>query len=366
MPIEVESPESLGYNTIECNLAESSVRDVLFKHLQINLDELVICYGDHIGKPELRALIAAEFTGIHADDVLLTIGAAGALFVIHSSLLAAGDHIIVVRPNYAVNIETPKAIGCSISYIDLQFENSYALDIEAVRAALTPSTKLISITTPHNPTGTVVDEKTLAALCTLAEEYGCYLLVDETYRELSFAVPTPLAAGISNRAISVSSVSKAYGIPGIRLGWIITKEAALQQLFLAAKEQGHICNSVVDEEICYQYLLKKESYFTAIKKEVQYCFNHLEQWMDNHAYLEWAKPSGGVVCFPRFRRGVEIDTEKFYNILLNRYKTYVGPGHWFEQSKRSFRLGFGWETREAFVKGLQNIDKAIEESLGVG
>jgi aspartate/methionine/tyrosine aminotransferase len=363
MPIEIESPESLGYNTIACNLAESSVRDVLFKDMDIRLDDLVIAYGDHIGKPALRELIAAEFTGIHADDVLLTVGAAGALFIIQTSLLTAADHLIVVRPNYATNIETPRAIGCAISFVDLRFEDGYALNIADVKGAIQPNTKLISITTPHNPTGTILDEATLTALCKLAEQHGCYLLADETYRNLSFNAPTPLVASISDKAISVSSVSKAYGIPGIRLGWLVTKDRALQHLFLAAKEQVHICNSVVDEEICYQYLLKKDSYFTAIQKEVAYCFAALQQWMEQHKYLEWVKPSGGVVCFPRFKEHVVIDMEKFYEILLQQYKTYVGPGHWFEQSKKSFRLGFGWETRDAFKNGLENIDKAIGECL---
>ena len=363
MPIEIESPESLGYNTIECNLAESSVRDVLFKNMGINLDELVICYGDHIGKPELRQLLAAEFAGIQADDVLLTVGAAGALFIIQTALLTSSDHLIVVRPNYATNIETPRAIGCQISFIDLTFENGYILNVDDVKAAIQPNTRLISITTPHNPTGTMPGETTLSALCTLAEEHNCYLLADETYRNLAFTSPTPLAASISNRAISVSSVSKAYGIPGIRIGWLITQDAALQQMLLAAKEQVHICNSVVDEEICYQYLLKKDSYFTAIQNEAGYCFNVLQEWISQHRYLQWVKPSGGVVCFPRFKEAVNIDVEKFYSSLLQQYKTYVGPGHWFEQSKRSFRLGFGWETRDAFIKGLANIDKAIAGSL---
>jgi len=363
MPIEIESPEGLGYSTIECNLAESSVRDVLFKDMDIRLDELVIAYGDHVGNPALRKLIGADFAGIDAEDVLLTVGAAGALFIIQTSLLTTNDHLIVVRPNYATNIETPRAIGCAISFIDLRFEDGYALDIDAVKAAIRPNTKLISITTPHNPTGTILDESTLTVLCRMAEEHSCYLLADETYRNLAFDKPTPLVASLSDKAISVCSVSKAYGIPGIRLGWLITKDAQLQNLFLAAKEQIHICNSIVDEEICYQYLLKKDSYFTAIQKEVAYCFNKLKAWMEQHEYLGWVEPNGGVVCFPRFRQNANVDIEKFYAVLLQQYKTYVGPGHWFEQSKRSFRLGFGWETKEAFVKGLENIDRAIGDCL---
>ncbi len=360
MPIEIESPESLGYDSIACNLAESSVRDVPFREIDINLDDLVIAYGDHIGKPALRKLIAGFYTGIDTADVLLTVGAAGALFIIQSSLLQGGDHIIVVRPNYATNIETPRAIGCAISFIDLFFEENFALDTEKIKKAIRPNTRLISITTPHNPTGTLVGRDDLDSLCRLAEQHDCFLLVDETYRDLCFQTPTPLAASLSKNAISVSSVSKAYGIPGIRSGWIITRNTFLQQLFLAAKEQIHICNSVVDEEICYQYLSKKQNYFPAIEQAVKSNFHLLKKWMENHASLEWVEPSGGVVCFPRFKNEVQLDMEKFYACLLERYKTYVGPGHWFEQSKRFFRLGFGWEKQDAFLQGLANIDKAID------
>jgi len=363
MPIEIESPESLGYDSIECNLAESSVRDVQFKEMDIDLNNLVIAYGDHIGKPALRELIANGYKNISTEGILLTVGAAGALFIIQTSLLNKSDHLIVIRPNYATNIETPRAIGCEISFIDLHFEQGYELDIKKIKSAIQPNTKLISITTPHNPTGTMVSNENLFALCKIAEQYHCYLLVDETYRDIFFETPTPLAASISKHAISVSSVSKAYGIPGIRLGWIISQDKSLQELFLAAKEQLHICNSVVDEEICYQYLAKKEKYFPAIKQEVKSNFEILKKWIADHPYLEWIEPSGGVVCFPRFKNNIEIAIEKFYKLLLEEYKTYLGPGHWFEQSKRSFRLGFGWEKKEAFKRGLKNIDKAIAESL---
>jgi aspartate/methionine/tyrosine aminotransferase len=359
MPIEIESPECLGYDSIECNLAESSVRDVLFGDINLDLNNLVIAYGDHIGKPALRELIAGDHKNISAEDVLLTVGAAGALFIIHSSLLTKDDHLIVSRPNYATNIETPKAIGCEISFIDLHFEEEYALDIEKIRTVIQPNTKLISITTPHNPTGAMLTGEQLVSLSKLAEENNCYLLVDETYRDISFQSPPPLSATLSKKVISISSVSKAYGIPGIRLGWLICSDPSLQHLFLAAKEQIYICNSVIDEEICYQYLLKKKKYFPAIQKEVKTNFSMLKKWITDHPYLEWVEPSGGVVCFPRFKQDVQIDIEKFYKILLENYKTYVGPGHWFDQNKRNFRIGFGWEKQEAFEKGLKNIDRAI-------
>jgi DNA-binding transcriptional MocR family regulator len=120
---------------------------------------------------------------------------------------------------------------------------------------------------------------------------------------------------------------------------------------------------VVDEEIAYQFLLKKEQYFPSIEQEVKANFEVLKKWIQGHPFLEWVEPVGGVVCFPRFKWGLPIDIEKFYACLLTKYKTYLGPGHWFEQNNRSFRLGFGWGPSNAFGKGLENIDNAIKESL---
>ena len=364
MPIEIESPEQMGYDNVKFNLTESSVSDVHYKDLDINLNELLLCYGHHVGKPELRELIAKEYKGIAGDDVLLTASAASALFMIATSLLSEKDHLIVIRPNYATNIETPRAIGCGISFVDLLFENKFGVDVDKIKALINPNTKYISITCPHNPTGTMISESTLKEIMKIAEDANCYLLVDETYRDLSLTNKLPLAASISDKVISVSSVSKAYGLPGIRIGWLITKNKQLQELFLAAKEQIFICNSVVDEEIAYRFLLKKDIYFDKIKKHIGKNYSILTSWMGNNKYMEWVEPSGGVVCFPRIKNSVKIDLVKFYDVLNTKYKTFVGPGHWFEMDDRYMRIGYGWPKAEEFQSGLKNIIASIEGSIG--
>ena len=125
MPIEVESPEEFGYDRIRCNLAESSFTDTPLRELGVRLDELVLMYHDHRGHSELRRQLA-ENLGVAPGEVLTTVGAAAALFMIATSLLEPTDHLVVVRPNYATNIETPRAIGCAISYLDLQFDAGLA------------------------------------------------------------------------------------------------------------------------------------------------------------------------------------------------------------------------------------------------
>ena len=257
MPIEVESPEELGYERIRYNLSESSISDLALADLELTLPNLTLLYGAHRGSDRLRALIVAEDPALSADDVLITSGAAGALFIVATALLSPDDHLVVVRPNYATNIETPRAIGCAVTHVDLTFEERFRIDIAKLAAAITPRTKLISITCPHNPTGVLCTESELRQIVGLARERGCYLLVDETYRDLSLDGVLPLAASLGTHAISVSSLSKAYGAPGLRVGWLITRDRNLQELFLAAKEQISICGSVIDEWVAEQILERR-------------------------------------------------------------------------------------------------------------
>lgn len=361
MSIEVESPEQMGYGNIECNLAESSVSDAVLGQLNLNINDLVLCYGDHVGKPELRKIIAAE-AGVQFDDVLLTAGAAAALFIINTTILNRNDRIIVVHPNYSTNIETPRAIGCEIDLFELMLEENFHLDIAALEKLITPATRLISITTPHNPTGKMMSEEELRSIIAVAEKHNIFLLVDETYRDIAFQKLPPVAASMSEKVISVSSVSKAFGLPGIRLGWIVCRDKALMEMFLAAKEQIYICNSVVDEEIAYQFLLRKSEFFPRVKAHVEENYKVLYDWLHRQKDMEFVLPQGGVVCFPRIRKQSNIDIEKFYRTLNEKYKTFVGPGHWFEMDDRYMRIGFGWPEKEELKNGLGNISSALKEA----
>jgi aspartate/methionine/tyrosine aminotransferase len=363
MPIEIESPEQLGYQNVKYNLTESSVSDTIYQHLHLNIQDLKLAYGDHLGKPELRALLVSEFPSLDPGQVLITSGAASALFIAATSLLEKEDHLIVVRPNYASNIETPRAIGCEISYIDLTFESGFSLSVEAVQKAIKKNTKLISITHPHNPTGTVVPQHTLMQLALLAEKHNCHLLVDETYRELNRSSIYPMAASLHKNMISVSSVSKAYGLPGIRIGWLITQNKTLFEKFLAAKEQIFLCNSVLDEEIAFQYLSQKEKYFSAIKTRIAENYKILLHWISSETRMEMILPEGGVVCFPRIKES-PADMKAFYWLLNKNYHTFVGPGYWFEMPDQYMRIGFGWPDPEELAQGLKNISLCLDEISG--
>jgi aspartate/methionine/tyrosine aminotransferase len=360
MPIEVESPEQLGYERIKYNLSESSVRDRSLAELGFELDDMVLFYGDHVGHPGLRELIAEESGGgVGGDDVLVTAGAAAALFIIATTLLERGDHLVVVRPNYATNIETPRAIQADISYLELSFDEGFVIDVDKLAALMTPRTKYVSITLPHNPTGQLVDGDELRRLVDAVERAGCRLLVDETYREMTFGAPLPVAASLSPSAVSVSSLSKTYGIPGIRSGWLVCRDRDLMRTFLAGKEQIGICGSVVDEELAYRALSQRDAFLPANLRRIRAALDVMREWMAGEELMEWIEPKGGVVSFPRIKPEAPVDVDEFYRVLNDEHGTYVGPGHWFEQPRRHMRVGFGWPTLEELRGGLGAMSASL-------
>lgn len=364
MSIEVESPEQLGYDTITYNLSESSVADRRLRDLAVDvadLEDLLLCYGDHLGDPVLRAAVAGGDDGLEPDDVLVTPGAAAALFCTATSVLEPGDHAVVVRTNYATNLETPRAIGADLDVVDLAFEDGWALDLDRVRSLVRPGvTRLLSVTCPHNPTGTMLDLTTLHALVELAETTGAVLLVDETYRDLTHGDALPMAATLSPRAVSVASMSKAYGLPGLRVGWAVCRDRALAETLLAAKEQVLICGATLDEAIAGRVLAVRAAVLAPILEDVRARLAVVESWLAGQAHFEWVAPSGGVVGLVRARPEVALDTARFYDVLLREHGTYVGPGHWFELDDRHFRLGFGWPTHQELQAGLRALTAAAE------
>lgn len=131
---------------------------------------------------------------------------------------------------------------------------------------------------------------------------------------------------------------------------------------LAAKELIHISHSVVDEEIAFRYLKRKSTHLAKIKEEIDVKFGIMKSWMNHQDELEWCEPAGGVVCFPRIRQEIDVDIDRFYQVLNTTYKTFVGPGHWFESERRYMRIGYGWPTKDDLEQGLQNISRAIREA----
>ena len=363
-PIEVESPEQLGYSAITNNLAESSVSDMRLADygIEADVEQVLLPYGDHLGSERLRALIAGE-GGLRADDVLVTPGAAAALFIVASALLEPGAHALICAPNYVTNLETPRAIGADVERLELRFEEGWRLDPESVASRLRPDTRLVSVTYPHNPTGSMIGPGELRTIVEIVDDHPhARLLVDETYRELAYGDPLPMAATLSPRVVGVSSMSKTYGLPGLRVGWLTSRDEQQMETFLAAKEQIFISGAVLDEELAARVLERRTSILPLVHDKVREHLATVDEWLVAGDTFEWVEPRAGVVCFPRIRSDVDVDVDRFYRILLDEYGTYVGAGHWFDQDRRYFRLGFAWPTRAELVRGLESLELAAANS----
>jgi len=195
-------------------------------------------------------------------------------------------------------------------------------------------------------------------LIRIADQWKVYVLIDETYRDACYKTRYPLLAGYHPRFISVLSFSKGYGLPGIRIGGIITKDKKLQELFLAAKEMIQICNPPLEEAIAYHVYQQKSIYLDSINQAAQANLEILKQWLTTETRVEAMLPEGGVVCYARINP--ELDFNSFYRILWNDFGTHVGPGHWFDMPDQYMRLGFGYPTAEQLKQGLENISKALD------
>jgi aspartate/methionine/tyrosine aminotransferase len=163
--------------------------------------------------------------------------------------------------------------------------------------------------------------------------------------------------------LGVSSMSKTYGLPGLRIGWLTCRDEQLMETLLAAKEQIFICGAVLEEELAARVLERRATVLPLVQGKTQRHLALVRDWIDGHELFEWVEPAAGVVGFPRIRPEIDVDIDGFYRALLEEHGTYVGPGRWFDQDPRFFRLGFAWPTADELEGGLEGLDLAAAGSI---
>lgn len=354
MPLE-DWFDSYQYE-VDYDIGESGVKYVGLGSLGLDLEHVQLRYGHHRGSPELRSIISEQYEGLAADQICVTNGSSESNFSVVASLVGDSDHMVVEHPNYPSLYEVPRSLGLSHDLFRIVYEEGFKPDLGRLEQLIKPNTELVTLTHPNNPTGSVISEKTLREVIELVESRNAYLLHDETYRELSFEKPPPPAATLSDHAISMTTMSKAYGIPGIRIGWIAGPKHIVESV-RAVREQLTICNNVLGEAIAMSVLNKRETILKGVRQRVQRNFETLKRWMAHQDVLEWVEPSGGVVCFPRLKNGSS--TEELCRTLATKYRTFTVPGYGFEMN-RHLRIGFGGDAEE-LDEGLKRLTQAIKE-----
>lgn len=326
------------------------------------LDSLWLGYTETWGAPDLREAIAATYDGLSASNILCFAGAEEGIYAAMRVMLTPDDHAIVSVPNYQAAETVPLGL-CAVTGVPLLEDENWRLDLDAVRAAIRPNTKLISVNLPNNPTGALMPQDDFAELVEICRAHDLYLFSDEVYRllERDESKRLPQAAEIYEKGISLNVMSKAYGLPGLRIGWIASPDTALLLKFERYKHYLSICNSAPSERLAVMALSVSDRILERNRALIAENLEKVDAFFADHADLfDWTRPDGGCVAYPRYRGadGVEAfcrDLVEEQGVLLLPASVY--HSELMDAPAGRFRIGFG---RRGIDAGLTAMRAFLE------
>lgn len=318
------------------------------------------CFGytEIKGLPTLRKTIARSlYPSLTADNILCFAGAEEGIFCSLLTLCSSQDHIIVLGPCYQSLAEIPKFTGATVTTIDLKEENNWSIDIEAIKSSIQTNTKMLIINFPHNPTGQIITSNELTELIQLLNKHNIWLFSDEVYHLLgrlkdSWAKP---AATLYDKAISLGVMSKAYGMPGLRVGWIACQNQNILQQIEKTKHYTSLCNSGPAELISLIALRNKDIILARNNDIVAKNLLLLDSFFKKYAHLfSWVRPQGGCTGFVKYVGPETVDM--FCSRLIDQAHVLLLPGSVYSVSSNHFRIGFG---RRNMLEALTELEKFI-------
>jgi aspartate/methionine/tyrosine aminotransferase len=305
------------------------------------LDALHLGYTESSGAPELRTAIAGIYQGKTSDEVLVLSSAEEGIFVYYNALFSSTDHLIIETPCYQSGLELARATGASISTWERHYEDAWVHDFERLEKLIRPNTKAIYLNTPSNPTGINMTADTFWAVIALAREHKMIIFCDEVYRELEHQPINRLPAicEVYEHGISLGSMSKSYGLPGLRLGWLVTQNHALLEKFLDFKFYTTICSSAPSEYLSALALRNRHVLLERNLKIVHDNLPLLQSFFERHQNLfSWVKPNASPIGFPRVH-GIQ-DVREFCEEIVQETSVLLLPGDVYQQPQH-LRIGYG-------------------------
>jgi len=332
------------------------------------LEELRLGYTEPQGHPELRAAIAGQYERTGPDDVLVFCGGEEAIYALMHVAFEPGDRVAVHFPCYQSLHEVARGCGCEVLLWRVRAIDDWALDVDALwrqdRSRGAGGERRLAgavVNLPHNPTGALMDRPDFEALVARADAEGVRLISDEVYRllELRDGDRLPAACDLSETAVSLGVVSKSFGLPGLRIGWVATRDRRLLDRLAAFKDYLTICPPAPSELLAALALRHAEHVAGRNREILRRNLERLIELMDRHSdRLQWVAPRGGPVAYPALRGGV--GTHHFCTDLLERAGVLLLPGSTFDpDDHRHFRIGYG---RAGFAEGLDALDAYLERS----
>lgn len=337
------------------NLSLSGLGGLSHDELAFDWDCLEI-NGDHpYGYPPLLEAIAARYRA-GVDNVCPVVGASQGIFSVCAAFLEPGDDVLVEKPAYEPFLAVPRLFGANVLRFERRFGNGYRIDLEEFRQAFTPRTKLVLLANPHNPSGVALSHEEIRALALASEEKGAAVLIDEIYLEFLQGGMARTAFGLTPNIIVTSSLTKVFGLAGLRCGWVLARPglaASLRRLM----DYMIVEQVFIGEQVAARMFARLDEIRQRSRPLIERNLRIVSDFLRSQENLEWVPPDPGIICFPRFRGAG--NTAELARRLLDGFDTSIVPGRFFEDPS-GFRLGFGIPT-DRLVHGLSNLREALAE-----
>jgi len=337
------------------NLASSGVQHYRLARLGVSLTDLELSGASFYGYAPLQQAIAAK-CGVSPDTVVAANGTSMANFLALATLIAPGDEILMEQPTYELLLSAALYLGADVKRFSRRAETNFALDPSEVERAITPRTRLVVLANLHNPSNAYVDDDTLRQIGDIAARVGAHVLVDEVYLDAAFARSPQTAFRLGENFITTSSLTKVYGLSGLRCGWILAAPALAQRMWRLNDLFGVIPPHPSERLSCIALARLPEiaAHSRALLERNRTLANSFFQTRRDD--IETPPITDGMIAFPRLRRG---DVDALCALLRERYETSLVPGKFFEMPEH-FRLSIGGDT-EMLRGGLERLGAALDE-----
>jgi len=319
---------------------------------------LKLGYTDSTGHPMLRESIAGTYGSVSADDILVLTPEEG-IFLAMQALLKPGDHVVCTFPGYQSLYELARSMGCELSLWKPDEDRGWHFSLRQFANLIRDDTKMVVVNFPHNPTGVMLTRAGYTSLIDIVRQSGAYLFSDEMYRFLEFDREATLPAGcdVYRKAISLSGLSKTFGLPGLRIGWVATRDHNILEQMRLLKDYTTICNSAPSEILGLMAVRDRENIIARQMARIRRNIKILDDFFGKYSdCMRWNRPMGGSICFPRM--SITDDTSEFCETLVRKTGIMLVPSRIFQYGNHHVRIGFG---RENFPEIIERFSDYIDE-----
>ncbi len=356
---DMERMQSDWEHRVRYDLSESGVEALTLEEAARDLADLGgthLGYAEGRGREATRALVASFHSGNAAENVLVTTGTSEANFLALATLVSAGDEVAVVMPNYMQVHGVAQALGARVREVWLREERGWTIDLDRLRGAVNARTRVICVCQPNNPTGQVLSASEVAAIARIADERGAWVLADEVYRGAERSGDESASfANQSERVIVTGGLSKVYGLPGLRIGWLVAPREQVEAA-ITIKDYTTIAPATISELLAEIALARRDHLIKRARFIINERWPVLEDWAAARSRaLHWTAPAAGAICFFSYR--YPIDSLVLADRLIDEWSTLVVPGAHF-QAERHLRIGFGMRPA-TLAAGLSAIDRFL-------